>query len=347
MITNEELKSRYKGIRASSLSYFEISPKYFKDKLDGKIEEPEFDFLELGTKLHYYLLEPNKFEELYIYLDFDVPKGENQIKFCEELSPVIKAKGKITDQILTQAYKNNYKVKLSEAKTLENAKKLKTTYNKYINYLSKADKYKDVINASTLKFLEDAKNAIINHKVANELLFTAGYTTGSDVNNEDKFISNEHTIYWEHPYIEANGESIVIKSTPDRFIVDHVNKVIKLIDLKTTSTLSKFATKFEDLKYYRQMTVYWLALGYSFKKLFPDKNMKDYKKETYIVAIQTVSGSSWNIPVECKVFNVKEEWLDTGEQSLSKVLSEMVWHLENDLWEHTRDYYEGSGVEYL
>jgi hypothetical protein len=38
----------------------------------------------------------------------------------------------------------------------------------------------------------------------------------------------------------------------DRLVIDETNKVIKLIDIKTTSFISDFKDHFEELKYYKK-----------------------------------------------------------------------------------------------
>ena len=169
MYEPEELVKRHKGLRVSSLAYFRKSVRYCKDRLDEKPEDIDTSYFDLGTKLHYYLLEPMKFNELYVYLDFPVPKTEQQKNYCEEYVKLSRTMGNVEAE--SQAYKSTYATeKKSESKIAAEAAKLSATYRKYITYLEKSDTYKDTLNYTTYKFLEDAKTSVFQHKKARELM---------------------------------------------------------------------------------------------------------------------------------------------------------------------------------
>jgi len=347
MYQPEELKNRYKGISNSSLGWFRLSPKYFRDKIDRKIEEPEQEYFELGTKLHYYLLEPQKFEQLYIYLDFPVPANPKQKQFCESMA---KDKQKISEsEKAKEIYKSIYATdKKSDSKVTAEAMKLVTNYRLYINYLQKVDLYKDTINFTTRKFLDDARTSVLSHKKAREILLNSAYSTTNKVTEEEYVEANEVTIYWEHPSIKINGELMVCKSRIDRVIIDHLTKTVRLVDLKTSYNLIDFPTKFEKFKYHEQLAFYWMAIGYMFSKLWPDKKLSEYTKESYIVAIQTnPDKSNTLLPVECKVYKVEDHWLETGYLGIEKTLLDMVWYFENDAWSYSKEYLEGDGSEII
>lgn len=343
MLSNkEELKNKYNGIRSSSLHWFDVSPKYFKAKIDNILEEDKKSYFELGKKLHMFILEPEKFDELYVYLESDIPKSTNQKLFCEKFVELEK-QGLNLDDCLLQAYKEAYIVKTkSDKKNIETARKILGDYSYYIKYLRRADIVKDTINRSTMKFLQEAKSCIMNHKVASELLLSSLYSTQS-IDTDTCLIANELEILWEHPTIKLNNEPLVCRSALDRLVIDHTNKTIKLIDIKTTVLLHKFEERFEEFKYYRQLAFYWFAVYYLFIHKYPDKNFEEYTKETFVVGIQTVSNPTLEQVVECEVFSIGQEWLTRGMVELETILPEIIWHMENDKWEHRREYYEGSG----
>jgi hypothetical protein len=351
MYQPEDLKNRYKGISNSSLGWFRLSPKYFRDKIDRKIEEPEQDYFELGTKLHYYLLEPQKFEELYVYLDFPIPSSAKQKEFCELFAKAIKGKRDVSEsEKANEIYKSLYvSDKKSDSKITSEAMKIVMGNRQYIKYLQKADTYKDTINYTTRKLLDDARQSVLGHKKANEILLAKEpYSTTNIVTNKDYIEANEATIYWEHPTVNIYGEPAVCKSRIDRLIIDHTNKIVKLVDLKTSYNLKEFPNKFKLYKYNEQLTFYWMAIGYMFNKLYPDKKLSEYTKESYIVAIQTnPEKSNTLLPVECKVFRIEDHWLEEGYVSIEKTLQEMVWYFENDTWYYSREYVEGDGSEII
>jgi hypothetical protein len=332
------LKKRWKGIRVTLLNKIKC-PKLFKACIDGEFEE-DYPWLSIGTKLHMYLLEPEKFKENYTYLEFETPSSLKQKEFCEKLVESKKTNSIIDEKYTTLApkiYSKIYTVKgKSEEKIKEEALKLLKSLQKYIEYLTKRKEYKDILNYSTLDFLRKAKLEVGKHIKANELILNFKNNT------EHK---SELNILWEHPFIELDGEKVVISSTVDRFIIDHENKEIILIDIKTTSDLSNFEESFIKYNYARQMCAYWLALAYYMnqdEKL--KKILQEYNNKTYIVAIQTQSNNN-QTPIECKVFPVSEATLAEGYSSLTEALNEVVWHFENDKWDHTRQYYENNGLE--
>lgn len=321
---------RPEGVSHSSLSWFEISPKYFKEAFDGTLEKIEKDYFDIGTKLHYYLLQPEEFNKLYVYLEYNTPRGEKQKEFCGTYLS-LKTKGKKSDEdAAIRAYEKTYVVKnKSKDKVKEEALSLYKDLKKYLVYLEAANVYKDVLNYTTLTYLQEAKKQVYNHKLAKDLL---GYTES----NVEAY--NEQNIIWEHPVLK----DIKCSSTLDRFVIDHDNKIIKIVDLKTTYNLSGFINSFEKFKYYRQIAFYWMAIEYLFKQKYPNENYNDYIKESYIIAFQTQSQTN-NLLTECEVFNINEEWLNKGKEELNTVLSELAWHFEKDLWDHRRIYYEGNG----
>jgi hypothetical protein len=258
--------------------------------------EEEKPWLELGTKLHMYLLEPEEFKKNYIYLEFTKPRGKQQQEFCEY---VANSNLKDTNDKIVLAYKHAYASKgKSEDKIKEEASKLFVSLTSYIEYLSKTKIFKDVI--------------------------------------------------WEHPNILLNGSKMVLKSIIDRLIIDHNKKVIQLVDLKTSSSLHEFGDSYKKWGYHRQMAFYWAGLDYYFKEMFPDKDINEYTKETYIVAYQTPNNYGKDYPIRCKVFPLEDldpDFLKRGTDEIEELLSEIKWHMEENKWEHSRSYYNNNGLE--
>ena len=225
MISEKQYYSE-KRVSSSSLKWFENSPKFFFKQLSEEIKQIKLSFLELGKKIHMSILEPELFEKNYIYLEYETPKSENQKQFCEEYVKLKKDKKSTIKDASIKAYSKAYNiVGKSPTKVEEEALKLQKSLKKYIEYLTKSVEYKDVLNKSTADLISDLKNEIALHKKANELLL---------VNNEldpDYETHNEYVIFWEYGKVDK----VSCKSMIDRFIIDKKNKVIKLVDIKTTS----------------------------------------------------------------------------------------------------------------
>ena len=112
----------------------------------------------------------------------------------------------------------------------------------YIEYLKQKDN-KKVISFADLNMLKTIKSNLESHKKANELLFNYSKTFE---------VHNEFHINWEFPNASELGD-LSCKSLLDRVMIDHTNKKIILIDLKTTSHLYDFNISMNEFGYYSQL----------------------------------------------------------------------------------------------
>jgi len=328
-----------KRISSSSLKYFELSPLMFKKFLNSEIEFEEKSYLTKGKQIHMAILEPKLFRKYYTSLDFETPKSEQQKKFCEDYiklyyenfiihNKTFKKNENFDENLILQiAYKNNYKTTAKDDKILELAKELLDKLSRYISYLKKRKKYKDVLSRSTWKRIKDLKENCVLHKKANDLL--------SEKVLANRNVYNELVIFWEHPLHDLPCKSMI-----DRLIIDHDKKTIMLVDLKTANTFHNFKERCNEFNYFRQMAFYWYAVTwYLLNELKLD--IKDYKHETYIIALKTVDEP------EVKVYNITEQHLIDGESDLIPIFTDLKWHWETDQWDYTRSYYNGDGDERL
>jgi hypothetical protein len=343
MYTQEDLASRYSGIRVSSLNWFDISPLYFKKMLDGKIAESSSKEAELGTQLHMYILEHDKFKKAYLYENFDKPRGDKQKEFCEACAALKKNNDSLNDiEIAIPAYKAVYTIdKKSDEKIKEEALTLYKTMYDYINYLSIQSKYEGIIGHSSYTFLSAAKYVIEKHTLANELLLAGN---DSFIDDPNTFVENELMLYWEYPGLEFKGTPLVLRSTIDRLKIDFKTKTIQLIDIKTCNRLYEFKDKVIERSYNRQMACYWKAIEYYFTNKWPELDFKEFKQETYLVGIQTPN-IYINLPTECKVTALSNETLEAGAEDLEKKLRAILWHFNNNLWDHSIFHYLHNGID--
>ncbi len=313
-------------ISNSAIGWFlKKGPRYLRDMLDGKEEGMSARFLEKGTMIHEYILQPEEFWKDYEILDFEVPKVKQQRDLCEYYSS-----HKLTDpladddKLLLEAYNNSYNNTKSAEIRKNEAKKIVETYSDYINYLQ-ISTTKKVISFADLNMLKQIKQNLQEHIAANKLLFNVPTTYTCH---------NEFHINWQYKNIDC-------KSLLDRVMFDHVNKKIILIDLKTTSDIYNFKHSVEEFDYYRQIAFYLCAITwYMLNEL--NLNVDDYDLEAYIIAIQT------NDKYEVRVFNMfNEEELLKRKDIISEALTEISYHISSNNWEHTRKYYENDGIEEL
>lgn len=310
-------------ISNSAIGWFlKKGPRYLKDMLDGKEEGISAKYLDKGTMIHMYLLQPDEFWQNYIVIDYEKPKTAQQAAFCNRYHQSTEI---VEDDKLLDAYKYAYSGNnISKEAMLKKAKELQLKFAEYIEALEKTDLY-TIISFADLNMLKNIKDNIEKHVKANELL----------TDQPGIECHNEFHINWE-----AEKQGVSCKSLLDRVKIDHANKKITLIDLKTTADVYNFKHSVEEYDYYRQIAFYILALTWYMKDQGYD--IEDYDIEAYIVAIQS-NGNN-----EVRVFNMlNEQELLARKDLIADALTEISYHYQTGNWDHTREYYENNGTETL
>lgn len=317
-------------ISNSNIGWFlKKGPKYLKEMLDGK-EGLKASFLDKGTMIHEYILQPEEFWKDYIILDFAVPKVKQQKDLLE-----FYANAKMVDplasedDILLMSYNSAYSNNKSIDKRIQEAKELVELYQNYIEYFKNKDS-KKVISFADLNMLKTIKKNMEDHKKANELLF----------NYPETFeVHNEFHINWEYPNASSLGD-LPCKSLLDRVMIDHTNKKIILVDIKTTADIYNFKHSVEEFDYCRQLAYYWLAIHWYFKNELK-LNIEEYEYETYIVAVQSHDG------YEVRVFKFNSKAIEERLVTIDYAIKRIAWHKNNNLWDHMKEYYDEDGAEII
>lgn len=310
-------------ISNSAIGWFlKKGPRYLKDMLDGKEEGISAKYLDKGTMIHMYLLQPEEFWSNYMIIDYEKPKTAQQLAFCEAYFSSTEI---VEEDKLINAYKASYSGNnMSKDAMLKKAKELQLKFAEYIEFLDKNQTY-TVISFVDLNMLKNIKKNTDSHIKANELL----------TDQPGVECHNEFHINWE-----AEKQGVSCKSLLDRVKIDHANKKITLIDLKTTADVYNFKHSVEEYDYYRQIAFYILALTWYMKDQGYD--IEDYDIEAYIVAIQS-NGNN-----EVRVFNMlNEKELLARKDLIADTLTEISYHYQTGNWDHTREYYENDGTETL
>jgi hypothetical protein len=314
---NEKQYYRESRVSSSSLKWFKKSPLYFKKVLDEEIKQIQLKWFDLGKQVHMAILEPELFEESYITMEHKVPTSANQKLFCENYMT--------NGYNEEEAYEFAYTIKgKSDKKIKEDATKVFKVLENYITYLKMSKDYRDVLPGSKWNLIHDLKKEALSHKKGFELLVN---DQEAEMQSEVEYF-NEKIIMWKYP----NG--LKCKSMLDRFIIDHKNKVIKLVDIKTSFDVGDFREHFKTFEYHRQLAFYWQALHYELKEL-----VEEYTKETYIITLQTK-----DLP-ECRVFSIDQTQLDKGNKEINTIMNNLVWHYKEDSWQYHKEYYTGDGAE--
>ena len=317
-------------ISNSNIGWFlKKGPKYLKEMLDGK-EGLKASFLDKGTMIHEYILQPEEFWKDYIILDFAVPKVKQQKDLLEfyanakMVDPLVSE-----DDILLMSYNSAYSNNKSIDKRIQEARELVETYQNYIEYFRNKDS-KKVISFADLNMLKTIKKNMEDHKKANELLFKYPETFE---------VHNEFHINWEYPNASTLGD-LPCKSLLDRVMIDHTNKKIILVDIKTTADVYNFKHSIEEFDYCRQLAYYWLAIYWYFKNELK-LNIEEYEYETYIVAVQSHDG------YEVRVFKFNPKAIEERLITIDYAIKRIAWHKNNNLWDHMKEYYDEDGAEMI
>lgn len=317
-------------ISNSNIGWFlKKGPRYLKEMLDGK-EGLKASFLDKGTMIHEYILQPEEFWKDYIILDFAVPKVKQQKDLLEFYSSArLIDPFASEDDILLMSYEAAYNNTKSKEKKIQEAKELVETYQNYIEYFRNKDS-KKVISFADLNMLKAIKKNMEEHKKANELLF----------NYPETFeVHNEFHINWEYPNASSLGD-LPCKSLLDRVMIDHTNKKIILVDIKTTADVYNFKHSIEEFDYCRQLAYYWLAIHWYFKNELK-LNIEEYEYETYIIAVQSHDG------YEVRVFKFNPKAIEERLVTIDYAIKRIAWHKNNNLWDHMKEYYDEDGAEII
>lgn len=317
-------------ISNSNIGWFlKKGPRYLKEMLDGK-EGLKASFLDKGTMIHEYILQPEEFWKDYIILDFAVPKVKQQKDLLEFYSSArLVDPFASEDDILLMSYEAAYNNTKSKEKKIQEAKELVELYQNYIEYFRNKDS-KKVISFADLNMLKAIKKNMEDHKKANELLFKYPETFE---------VHNEFHINWEYPNASTLGD-LPCKSLLDRVMIDHTNKKIILVDIKTTADVYNFKHSIEEFDYCRQLAYYWLAIHWYFKNELK-LNIEEYEYETYIVAVQSHDG------YEVRVFKFNSKAIEERLVTIDYAIKRIAWHKNNNLWDHMKEYYDEDGAELL
>lgn len=317
-------------ISNSNIGWFlKKGPRYLKEMLDGK-EGLKASFLDKGTMIHEYILQPEEFWKDYIILDFAVPKVKQQKDLLEFYSTArLIDPFASEDDILLKSYEAAYNNNKSKEKKIQEAKELVELYQNYIEYFKNKDS-KKIISFADLNMLKTIKKNMEDHKKANELLFKYPETFE---------VHNEFHINWEYPNASSLGD-LPCKSLLDRVMIDHTNKKIILVDIKTTVDVYNFKHSVEEFDYCRQLAYYWLAIHWYFKNELK-LNIEEYEYETYIVAVQSHDG------YEVRVFKFNSKAIEERLVTIDYAIKRIAWHKNNNLWDHMKEYYDEDGAEII
>lgn len=306
-------------------------PAFFRRMLDGKEKGLDLPQLRKGTMIHEFLLQPEQFWDDYVLFDGERPKSAQAQKFCENLINTVEIE---LNKQLSDAYRKSYSiVGKSEDKILSEALKMSVEYKDYIEAL-KTNKI--LISQYNLDQLTAIQHNVEEHKLARQLLRKA-----EDYGSVHVY--HEFQINWEYSIPDALNHDaltpIACKSLLDSCTFDWDNKVCTIMDIKTTGKLWHFEDSMKEFDYCRQLCFYQEAVYWYLDNLNLTPSL--WRFEFYIIAIDT-TGSN-----DIRVFKFDMAQVSARGVDIDNAMSDILWHMGTENWNHTRAYYEGDGSETL
>lgn len=310
-------------ISNSNIGWFlKKGPAYLRNMLDGKEEGLHLPQLARGTMIHEYLLQPEEFEKDYVVWNASQPKSSQETKFCEELATTTEIE---PDKAILSAYKAAYRTTgQSDDKVLSEGLKKANTLKLYIQSIKENDK-RIKISPYTMNKLIELSKVCQKHKKAKELL--------ADGSTPDERVYHEFHINWEF-------DGVKCKSLLDCVKFDMKNKVVTLMDIKTTSHLYSFEDSMKEFDYLRQLMFYTMALEWYLENELHE-NRTDWEFKWYIVGI----ANDWSNQV--RVFQFLYDQVKNRYGTIVEALHEIKWHQETNQWDYFKFYYESDGAEKL
>ena len=292
-------------LSASKLIAFSNHPKNYKFFSYGKADTKS---LNIGNIVDCLLTEPDEFNNKYEVLDVD--QSSKAYKFADCLVDIMFIKSDvITDEYIFKARKDSgYDGRLTDDKILDVYKTtIEPLYEKALEIRLKS---KEVIDQATY----DTCMKVVTSIQTNDFC-----QLEPDWKHE-----YQKVIYWEY-------EEMKCKSKLDILSINHETKEIKVRDIKTTGYgTTYFKTSFNKYKYYLQMAFYCLAVNY----VYPD----------YTIISAEFIVESTVYPGTPLVYKMDKQVLVDSVMLIKKLVSDLMWHIQNDKWDYTKDVYESNGI---
>lgn len=187
-------------------------------------------------------------------------------------------------------------------------------------------KKKTLITTEDLLLANDIKDALLTHDFSKDI-----FINEFDNHNQVKF--------------QMKYKGFKIRGILDRVIVDHDNKTVRFIDLKTgMNPAEEFESSFIKFKYYFQAAIYTLA----FKGI--KKSLKLSDEYTLLPFEFLYIGRYQKIPL---LFVFTNKWYNAAIKGFKKgpytyrglndILDMIKWHYENRVFDLSKFIYDSNG----
>lgn len=291
--------------------------KYFHKKyvLREPVEDPDSSASRLGSAVDCLRFTPQDFDSLFLVGDTNnIPTGKGGV-FVKELFRLQELGGEFIENAqkaydMAELKKPTFEVYMQnfEGSDLELS---------YINMIEA--KSKTVLSLTEAGVAEHISKMLIEHKQFSKIFNSEGY--------------NQLPLIYE-----ING--IQFKGLLDRVKIDHENKVIKPYDLKVTYEDEAFEFNWFKNKYYIQQGIYEELI-----KRWKKENYPTYRLDPFRFIVVSSSGQNQPLlyeltPFEGTLMYGFQTTKGTKYKGFMEVANEINWHIQNDIWDVSKENYE-------
>lgn len=204
----------------------------------------------------------------------------------------------------------------------------KFNFNDFYKFTESCYLDKELVFISDLIEIQEARGSLFSNK-----------------RTKDYFINDYENIYQLELNFKYKKQNV--KAILDMVNIDHKNKIIRGVDLKTgTPKPGEFSKNFFNYRYYMQAAIYQEALHRFNKKMFKGEYTVENFRFLYLCRTDIDN------PV---IYTTSQKWLDAAwkgfttysgykYRGITELVDEIIWHKDNKLFEHTRKFYENSEV---
>jgi hypothetical protein len=309
-MTEQEYRN-HTALANSDISLMLISPALLNAIKFEALELPDKKAYIFGNMFDKMILNPDEFNAEYILQQGTSPSSAQQQQFAELVSL-----GESPELAYAQTYSTKNK---NESTILKAAIALYDSLSEWIEFLKTSD--------GRLTYTQEEANTLAamelnlkSHPMANKLIFGT---------KDDWKCFNQKKIFWKMHGVEC-------KAMLDRVIVDTKRKKVWLIDLKSTAfTFPIFKEKAREFGYIRQLN--WYKSGIQHDPLFKD----DWTIISVLVVCQKKGLN------ETRVFAINKDDMIKEEIDLVTNVDTYNWHIDNNIWDMTKEAHDNNGIEIL
>jgi hypothetical protein len=322
----EKQYRKHPAISQSKLGWLDQHPKYYRHKIHSRVKD-EADHFRIGSAVDCLLTDPGSWKETFYVIKDYTPSGMMK-SLCDKFVELT-----IYSELdETQCFK--------EAYVYSDYKQPEKTVFKNFRVKKVQDYIKDRIASQGKTCLSADEERQIKSIV--RLLQFSEHT--KDYFNQ-KSTDKKEFHYQKALLFKAEGYDC--KGLLDLLIIDHENKVVSPVDLKTIGkSVYSFSKSFIKWGYYIQAAFYTEAVRQYMNEsaMLTGKDISDYKLENFKFIV--CEKSTYNAPF---IYQCTDNDLIVGEfggehkeyarkfKGYRQLLQNLAWHEEQNYWEMPRE----------